>query len=120
MKKITAAALALVLLLTLAACGREQKQVGPENYAILIEVDPENRTLLVRDPGDEKVFGKKTTIDCTEAPVRPMGTDAQELSFLDLEPGDRVLLTFGEEGIKSLSRGESTAKALTVQVEGIH
>ena len=118
MKKITAAALALLLLLSLAACGREQKQVGFEHYAIIIDVDPDNRTLLVRDPGDEKIFGKKTTIDCTEAPVRPRGSDSQELSFLDLEPGDRILLTFGDEGRKTLSKGKPMAKAATIRLVG--
>ena len=118
MKKITALLLVLVLALSLGACGKEEKAVDARMKAVIVDVDPDTRSLTVRDLGNEGIFGEKTTIDCEEAPVRPMGSLNEELSFLDLEPGDVVTLSFSEEAREALKKGEPVIEAIQVEVDG--
>ena len=118
MKKILAALLAAVLVLGMTACGSEQeKPIGQQIYGVIVDTNPEDRTLTVRDEGEERIFGDSTTIDCEEAPVRPAGSDAAELSFLDLVPGDKVLLSFSEDARKDLQKGKKTVKVIKIEVE---
>lgn len=120
MKKIFAALLAAVLILGMTACGSEQsKPIGDQLYAVIIDTDPENRTMLVKDPGDEGIFGEARWIDCEEAPVRPMGSDAAELSFLDLTPSDKVLLSLSEDAREDLREGKDMIKVIKIEVEPV-
>ena len=120
MKKITALLLALILTLALGACGSDpihqeekiSREVGPESFAVLVEVDPNTRSFTIRDAGQEEVWGDGlVTIDCLEAPVYEEDNVAEEFSFLDLEPGDKVKLFLGEKARKALQKGETTAIA---------
>ena len=119
MKKSIAFLLAALLILGLAACGQEEAApIDTKLTAVIMDVDPDNRSLKVRDPGSGEIFGDYTMIDCREAPVRPAGSLNEEISFLDLQPGDRVQLSFSEKAREALQNGERTVPALQIEVGG--
>ena len=114
MKKAIALVLLLTLTLSLGACGKPEKEVPEKIPALLVEVDPENRYLSC-EPAQEGVFRSGLTIDCSEAPVYQQN-QTEEMSFLDLEPGDRVVLTFDEAGRKDIGKNEDPVRAVRVDV----
>ena len=117
MKKMIALLLTAVCLVSLAACGAEEKEVPPQMEAMIVDTDPDNRSITVEDlPGAERIFGRKTLVDCEDAPVYHEGDTGAEISFLDLETGDRIRLTLGDKARKDLGKGKTEISALQVEI----
>ena len=116
MKKMAVLLLAAVCVMALAGCGSQGKDVAPQLDALILDTDPENRIITVEDVPEQRVFGRSTRVDCGEAPVYHEGDTVSEISFLDLEPGDRIRITFNEKAQKALSKGKREVSALQVEI----
>ena len=116
MKKSMILILAALTVLMLAACGGEAKEVSQTPEAVILDISPESRSILVEDVENERIFSGGTWVDCEEAPVYREGDSASEISFLDLEPGDRIRLSLSEKARKALGKGETEISALQVEI----
>ena len=116
MKKLIVLLLAAVCVISLAGCGSQEKEVAPQMEALIVDTDPDNRIITVADAGEQRIFGKDTLVDCEEAPVYREGDTVSEISFLDLEPGDRIRITFDEKAQKALSKGKKEVSAQQVEI----
>lgn len=113
----------MVLLLCplLASCGASEEDslcLGVD--AVITQVDLDQRTVTVKDPGEEGVFGEACLVRCEDAPVLYCAYDTQEireLSLEDLMVGDEILLGIRATELEALrSGGEAVVTARQIQL----
>ena len=113
----------MVLLLCplMAACGvSEEAPLCLGVDAVITQVDLDQRTVTVKDPGEEGVFGEACLVRCEDAPVLYCAYDTQEireLSLEDLMVGDESRLGIRATELEALrSGGEAVVTARQIQL----
>lgn len=88
-----------ILILSLAICcllcvGCQNKLDTIENAvdAIILEIDSEEETILVKGTDTNSILGDNCYINCSEATIFKIDNDKQvDLEFSDLEVGDNII-----------------------------
>lgn len=123
MKKIIAIFYTCICVLSLVACGNQQKEDALRLgiHVIITEIDTTNKTITVKDGDNEDILGKKCIIDCSKIPIMYCDDETDEtesIDFEDLQVNDEVLLGIRDSEIeKEKSEDDSVSRIKVEQVQ---
>ena len=120
MKKIIAIFYACICVLSLIACGNQQKEdtLRLGIHVIVTEIDTTNKTITVKDGADEDILGKKCIIDCSKIPIMYCDDETDEtksIDFEDLQVNDEVLLGIRDSEIEKAKSEENSVSRIKVE-----
>lgn len=119
-KKIIAIFCTCICVLSLVACGNQQKEdtLRLGIHVIITEIDTTNKTITVKDGDNEDILGKKCTIDCSEVPIMYCNNETDEtksIDFEDLQVNDEVLLGIRDSEIEKAKSEENSVSRIKVE-----
>lgn len=123
LKKIIAIFYTCICVLSLVACGNQQKEDALRLgiHVIITEIDTTNKTITVKDGDNEDILGKKCIIDCSKIPIMYCDDETDEtesIDFEDLQVNDEVLLGIRDSEIeKEKSEDDSVSRIKVEQVQ---
>ena len=123
MKKIIAIFCTCICVLSLVACGSQQKEdtLRLGIHVIITEIDTTNKTITVKDGDNEDILGKKCIIDCSKVPIMYCDDETDEtksIDFEDLQVNDEILLGIRDSEIeKAKSEDDSVSRIKVEQVQ---
>ena len=112
-----------ICVLSLVACGNQQKEdtLRLGIHVIITEIDTTNKTITVKDGDNEDILGKKCIIDCSKVPIMYCDYETDEtksIDFEDLQVNDEVLLGIRDSEIeKGKSEDDSVSRIKVEQVQ---
>lgn len=117
-KQIAAGIVALVCAFMLISCGTGEEALHLGVNAVIVGIDPEQMTILVRDPGEEDLLGESCRIDCRNTELIYCSYDTGEvrdIAFTDLETGDAIILSVYDSALEALRKQENGEQTLPVE-----
>ena len=128
MKKLVSFAVSLMLLVSLAACGKTDEVLHMGNNFKIVDIDYDQMMLTVEDMSNPPIVEGKFNLQCKDVPIIYCNYDKahekaddpevlQDLEFDDLIVGDELVVNAYEKDLESLKDEDSNRILKITQIQ---